>query len=225
MNEDSMATDQREGEQAELRLLQAWLAGDRNAGELLYDRYFDVVYRFFRSKVPEATQDLTQATMEALTRSGDRFEGRGTLRSFVLGVAVNVLRNHLRMRVRNRIDLSGETASCEDLGLGPFELVAGSQDQKLLVKALRRIPIEHQIVIELHYWEGLSSREIGDVLGISASTIRDRRQRAKVLLRQRLEQLMEGPQRVESTMVGLETWAAELRRRIEGRQSALGGQP
>jgi hypothetical protein len=71
----------------------------------------------------------------------------------------------------------------------------------------------------------LSSREIGDVLGISASTIRDRRQRAKVLLRQRLEQLMEGPQRVESTMVGLETWAAELRRRIEGRQSALGGQP
>jgi RNA polymerase sigma factor (sigma-70 family) len=208
-------------EHGDLRLLQAWTAGDRRAGEELYDRYFAIVYRFFRSKVPEATQDLTQATMEALTRSGSKFAGHGSFRSFVLGIAVNVLRHHLRSRGRDRIELNDEAVSCEDLGLGPFELVAGNEDQKLLVKALRRIPIKHQIVLELHYWEGLNSREIGEALGLSESTIRERRQRAKVLLRQQLERLMDGEQRIESTLVGLKTWAAELRRRL-GTSEAVG---
>lgn len=194
-------------------MLRAWIAGDRDAGERLYDRYFDTVYRFFRSKVPDATQDLTQATMEALIKDGHRFAGQGSFRSFVLGIAFNVFRRHLRSKGRDRIDFERE-ASCEDLGLGPFELVAGHQDQKLLVKALRRIPLEHQIIIELHYWEELSSREIGLVLDIPASTIRDRRQRAKELLRRQLEGMMVGEERVESSLVGLETWAAELRARI-----------
>ncbi|MCX4242455.1 RNA polymerase sigma factor [Paraliomyxa miuraensis] len=208
--------DEQPTEQQDRRLLQAWVAGDRRAGEQLYDRYFDVVYRFFRSKIPEATQDLTQTTMENLIKSGSNFQGTGSVRSFVLGIAVNVLRHHLRARGRDRLELDGEAASCEDLGLGPFELVAGNQDQKLLVKALRRIPLEHQIVVELHYWEGLNSREIGEALGVPASTIRDRRQRAKVLLRQRLGALMDGEQRVESTLMGLRTWAADLRRKIRG---------
>ncbi|MCH9687712.1 MAG: RNA polymerase sigma factor [Deltaproteobacteria bacterium] len=199
---------------ADVRLLRAWAAGDRNAGEALYDRYFDIVYRFFRCKVPDATADLTQATMEALIRSNHRFEGQGSFRSFVLGIAVNVLRNHLRSRGRSRIDFVGNDDSCEELGLGPFELVADDQDQKLLVKALRRIPIELQIVIELHYWEEMSSREIGVVLQAPASTIRARRQRAKVLLRRQLERMMSGPERVETTLVGLATWAEELRQRI-----------
>ncbi|MCH9683724.1 MAG: RNA polymerase sigma factor [Deltaproteobacteria bacterium] len=199
---------------ADICLLRAWAAGDRDAGETLYNRYFDVVYRFFRSKVPYATADLTQATMEALIKSDHRFEGQGSFRSFVLGIAVNVLRNHLRARGRSRIDFVGDDCSCEELGLGPFELVADDQDQKLLVKALRRIPIELQIVVELHYWEEMSSREIGVVLGVPASTIRDRRKRAKVQLRRQLERLMSGPLRVETTLVGLTTWANELRQRV-----------
>lgn len=211
----------------ELRLLRAWGAGDRRAGEELYGRYFPMVYRFFRSKVPVAAQDLTQSTMEALIKSAGRFEGKGSFRSFVLGIAVNVLRHYLRARGRNRIDLNGEEASCADLGLGPFEVVAGSQDQKLLVTALRRIPIEHQIVIELYYWEGMSNREIGAVLGVPTSTISDRRQRAKVLLRRQLEQMMDGEQRVASTLMGLKTWAAELWRQVgvpDGKDPGDGGQ-
>lgn len=209
--------DQHADRDEDLQLLRSWEAGDRRAGEKLYDRYFDIVYRFFRSKVPEHTQDLTQATMEALLQSSARFAATGSFRSFVLGIAYNVFRQHLRHRVRDRGRLTAQESSCEDLGLGPFEMVSGSQEQKLLVKALRRIPIEHQIVIELHYWEEMNSREIGAVLGVPASTVRDRRQRARMLLRRQLDALMDSDQRVESTLVGLQTWATAMRRHAQAR--------
>ncbi len=215
-------TNEARGDDVDLLRLRAWIAGDRAEGEQLYDKYFDITYRFFRSKAPNATKDLTQATMEALTRNGQKFEGSGSFRSYVLGIAFNVLRHHFRSRGRQRLEFNGEEASCEDLGLGPFEVVAIKEDQRLLVKALRRIPLHHQIVLELTYWEEMNSREVGVVLDVPASTIRDRLARGRDLLRQQLMLLHAKEDRVESTLIGLQTWAAELRGKF-GESPALRG--
>ena len=42
--------------------LRAWASGDRKAGELLFERHFEAVARFFRNKTDRDHDDLIQAT-------------------------------------------------------------------------------------------------------------------------------------------------------------------
>lgn len=205
----------------DVKLLEAWATGNRGAGQRLYRRYFYVVFRFFRSVDPSAAQDLTQQTMEQLIKSSGRFSGSGSFRSFVLGISYNVLRHHLRSRRRSRIDLPGDTSSCIDLGLGPLDLATANQEKKLLVKALRRISLRYQIVLELTYWEDMRAPEIAVVFGGKPhSTIREWRRQAKKALRAKLAELTNSDKRAESTMIGLETWA-DMPRLLK--EASLGG--
>src|SRR5262245_4038675 len=73
-------------------LLAAWRAGDRRAGEQLFDRHFKALTRFFRNKVTEGMDDLIQQTVLGLLEGKHEFRGEGSFRSFVFGVAYNVLR-------------------------------------------------------------------------------------------------------------------------------------
>lgn len=59
----------------------------------------------------------------------------------------------------------------------------------MIVDALRRIPVELQIALELHYWEGLSASEFADVLDIPLGTVKTRLRRAKQRLRAELVEL------------------------------------
>ena len=53
------------GMPTELELLDAWRAGDRDAGSALLERQFDGLFRFFRSKVaPESVGELVQQTAQ-----------------------------------------------------------------------------------------------------------------------------------------------------------------
>lgn len=197
------------------QLLYRWSVGDNNAGRVLYDRHYRVVQRFFRSKVPEASEDLSQKTWMAVHRSGHNMRKKGSFRAFLLGIARNQLLHHFRSNGRDRLVFNGEEHCCEDLRTGPFGRVAKCERYKHLVKALRRIPLDHQILIELYYWERMNSREISEVLGIPPSTIRQRKKRAMKELRDALQTLLNDDQRVETTMMGLNTWAEEIKRTIE----------
>ncbi len=152
--------------------------------------------------------------MEALVRSSARYSGEGSFRSFALGIARNVFRHHLRSCSRSRLSFNLEEWSCEALGLDPYERLLGDEGHRLLARGLRRIPVDHQIVIELHYWEGMNSFEIGAVLGVPASTIRDRRRRAEQLLRRELDSLGRADRSVETTLAGLQTWVDGIKRRV-----------
>ncbi len=200
----------------DLQLLNRWRTGDQTAGQRLCARYEGIVHRFFRSKAYEASSDLTQATMEALVKSSDRYCADGSFRSYALGIARNIFRHHLRSCSRSRLDFNLDQLSCEDLGIGPLDHLLDDEDTRHLARCLQRIPVHHQIVIELHYWEGLSSIEIGEVLGVPPSTIRDRRRNAVIVLRKQLEGSPIGGSCLEATLVGLRTWAEAIKADVLG---------
>ena len=56
---------------------------------------------------------------------------------------------------------------------------AQHEEQRLLLEALRRIPLDLQIAIELHYWEGMSGPDLAQVLDIPEGTVRSRLRRAR----------------------------------------------
>ncbi len=190
---------------SDAELFDAWSKGDRRSGAELFDRHFAAVARFFRNKVGDEFEDLVQQTFVACLEARARFRQDSSFRTFLFGIANNVLRNYFRSRRRDRLDLTEVTA--HDLGPGPATILSEAREQRLLREALRRIPIELQIILELYYWERLTAGEIGEIVGDGEYTIRNRLRRGKQLLREIMEELAVDPVELDTTWNGLETWA------------------
>lgn len=173
-------------------LLQAWTGGDDAAGERLYRRHFDALYRFFRTKVPEDYEDLIQTTMLECVRSRDRFRGDAPFRAFLFGVARNCLLHHLRSRFRDRLDFDASRSSMADLDPRPSTIAARNAEHHRLFEALRHLPVDLQTVLELHYWEDMSTRELAVMLDLPQGTIKSRLRRGREALREVLERMTLG---------------------------------
>jgi RNA polymerase sigma factor (sigma-70 family) len=195
----------------DVELLNRWRDGDLGAGDELFNRHFTSVHRFFRNKVQEeALEDLVQQTFMASVEGRERFRSDSTFRTYLFGVAHNLLRDHYRRQRKVEVLDFGET-SVEDVRVGPNTLIGRRQEQRLLLEALRRIPIDSQIVLELYYWEELSASQTAAVLGIPEGTVRGRVRKAKALLKKKLTVLARSAADLESTVQDLEGWAASLR--------------
>jgi len=195
-------------------LLTRWRAGDTPSGEVLFERYYDAVERFFLNKVASAAQDLVQETFIRCVESRERIRDNDQFRLYLFGIAYNVLSAHLRERYRGdrAIDL-GEVSVC-DLSPGPGSLVAGRREHRLLIEALRNLPVDDQVILELHYWEQLTTNQMAEVLGIPVGTARGRLQRARTRLEEVMQRLAESPEDLASTLARLDDWAAECRERL-----------
>lgn len=190
-------------------LLIAWRGGDREASGVLFDRYITSIGRFLRTKVGDDYEELLQQTFERCVEGQHRFRGEGTFRSYLFSIAGNVVREYLR---RDHAKDMEELSSVVDLNMpGPSTVAGARRENLILLQALRRIPIDDQIIFELFYWEPMNSAEIAEVLGIPRGTVRSRLRLAKERLRGHFEQLARNPAEFESTDGGLERWAAELR--------------
>jgi RNA polymerase sigma-70 factor (ECF subfamily) len=198
------------GWSVDVELLEAWRAGDVQAGAKLYDRHADVVARFFDNKVCVGASDLVQQTFLLLVESRDRIREGLTFRAFVLGIARNVLRDHARKLARGR-EVDPEVDAMIDLAPGPTTVIGSSREQRLLLAALRRLPLEHQVGLELFYWEDMDAGEIAQIMGISHSAMRSRLVKARALLREAMERLAESPEQLASTVDDLARWASQIR--------------
>ena len=194
----------------EVELLDAWRGGDLNAGNTLFERHYRAIYRFFHGRVSGELDDLVQTTFARCAASKDRLDGGGTFRGYAYAVARNVLREHYRAQQGAReIDFGSQSVT--DLGATPTALIAQQQEQRLLLEALRTIALDHQIALELSYWEGLSSRDLAGVLDVPVGTAKTRLRAARKALEARITELAASPEQLASTLGDLERWSAALR--------------
>jgi RNA polymerase sigma-70 factor (ECF subfamily) len=197
------------------QLLERWGAGDTVSGEALFERYYDMVERFFLNKVAGGVQDLVQETFMRCVEGRERIRDHDRFRTYMFAIAYNVLTAYLRERYRSdrAIDLA-EISMC-DVAPGPGSLIARQREHRLLIEALRAIPVEDQVILELHYWEQLTTNEMAEVMGIPIGTARGRLQRARTRLEEEMQRLAESPQDLASTVARLDDWAAECRERLD----------
>lgn len=196
---------------SDFELLDAWAAGDRTAGGELFRRHFRAVYRFFQNKIDRGTEDLVQQTFLGCIESRDRFRRESGFLTWLLATARNVLLLEYRRRRRKEERVDFGTMSAIDLGPSPASVVAEKVQHRLLLEALRSIPLDYQIALELNLWEGLTGPQLAEVLGISEPGVRSRLARAKDALRKRVTELQAAPDDLASTVADLEAWASSLR--------------
>lgn len=197
-------------------LLGAWKSGDSRSGELLFARYYDAVARFFGNKVSRDRADLVQATFSACLEKVAGLKDAASFRSFLFGIARFELLHYYRRKSRRETEFDAENTSVYDLDPTPSRIIAKHQEQRLLLEALRHIPLELQVVLELTYWEKLTSGEMADLLDIPEGTVKSRVRRARAKLDEQLALLADSPERLETTTSGLDRWAEALREQVIG---------
>ena len=119
------------------------------------------------------------------------------------------MRSHRR---DERLDFG--STSVHDLSPSPSRVVAERLEEQRLLEALRAIPLDLQMVLELHYWEGLSAPAIGEALELPVGTVKTRLRRGKQLLREQLEPEAEAGEPAEA--LSIEERARGLRRLFPG---------
>lgn len=140
-----------------------------------YEHYLDTVYRAAVHNAPTRAdaEDVTQEVFEALLRSGKDFRDGEHLKAWLLRVAVNKCRNLHRAKASQEVALSDG-------------LPALSQGPDSVLDEVRALPERYRSAIYLHYYEGYTAAEIGDILGAGRNTVLTWLSRGRQALRERM---------------------------------------
>lgn len=155
-------------------LMQRLAGGERSAFEALFVRYREPVWRFFRRRVsdPSRAEELAQDTFVGVLSGASRYQGRSAFRSYLFGVAFNVLMDW-RRRTRRFETLDAESAAA-----------APDVDAGIWVRtALARLEPEDREILMLREYEQLSYQELSEVLTLPVNTVKSRLFRARAAMR------------------------------------------
>jgi RNA polymerase sigma factor (sigma-70 family) len=201
-----MATDR--------ELFDAWCDGDTKAANELFERHARALFWFFRTKVGDAAaEDLLQETFLACIKNRDGFRHDAEFRTYLFAAARSRLINHLQRVAPREARIEPEATSLADLGVSFGSVLDKQAADRRLLAALRQLPLDLQIAIELFYFEELRGEEVADVLGVPRPTARRRLQLARKQLREALARVGEDPSAIETTITDLQSWARRLRER------------
>lgn len=173
-------------------LLDAWRAGDQSAGSELFQRHFNRLRRFFRTKVPiNDVEDLIQRTLMSCLESVAGFRGDAKFQTYLFTIARRELYGYIRRKTRDQVadGLDETVSSIRDLGISPSRAALALQEHQLIAEAMQTLPVDFQVTLELYYWEQLRGPELAEVLQISPATVRTRLHRAREALRSSLQRL------------------------------------
>lgn len=168
-------------------LLDRWQAGEAAAGQTLLARHFDSLCGFFESKCGQDADDLVQRTMLACVATQQNFRRQSSFRTYLFAVARNELFRYLRARHRDGARLDFLTTSIAEIVTTPASRLARDADRQRIVEALRTLPVEQQVLLEMRYWQDLEADALAEILDLTANAVRVRLHRARTALRERLD--------------------------------------
>lgn len=189
----------------DLLVLDRWCAGDTTAGNTLFRRHFPALYRFFEHKTDGDIDDLVQETFLQCLKSREKFKRQSTFRTYLFAIARHVLFHHWRKRVPGNTMLDFEDVSIASLSTSLATRLARNEDRARLLSALRSLPVEQQLLLELFYWEGFEREQLAEVFGVETATIGSRLTRARQMLHRNLAAVT-----TLSIDSGFDTWARGL---------------
>ncbi len=183
-------------ERSDEELLAAYVRGDEHAFTQLVERHLKTVYSFVVRCVGDEqdAEDIVQETFLKAWKNAKTYrEEASKFKTWVLRIARNAAIDHLRKRKHvpfsafdtdEGVNMLAETVP--DTEALPDEQFAKAQDVELLNRALLTLPPEAREILLLHYTNGLTFLEIGEMLQQPQNTVKSRHHRAVLSLRKAL---------------------------------------
>lgn len=163
--------------------------GDPAGAEALFARHAQAILRFagrMTGNQAEA-EEICQEVFVRLIDRCEQFDGRGSVASWLLSIAANACRDHLRRgRRRSALPL---LAAVEVEAAGPSAIAAlvDEEGARIVRAALAGLSIEQREALILARYHELPYAEIGRTLGISEGAVKTRVFRAMEILKDRLQ--------------------------------------
>ena len=139
-------------------------------------RYLDMVYRialnWFRN--PADAEDAAQNAMLRLWRTDTEFQGEDHLRHWLVRVTLNECKRMSAHPWRRRTV--------------PPEPAFSDPARQTLYQEVMELPVKYRVPLYLYYYEGYKVDEVGELLGLNASTVQTRLARARAKLKTQLKE-------------------------------------
>jgi RNA polymerase sigma-70 factor (ECF subfamily) len=167
--------DEPEGtDSTDLELVERGRKGDDSSLTALVHRHHGAAYRLARSmtKDDDAAQDVVQDAFLKAFRALDGFRGDASFRTWLLTITANEARGALRRSVRLRVTGLDDIAPVASGAVSPADAAVRADESTRARRMLETLPEKQRLSIALRIDEGLSFREIGEVIGSSEGAAR-----------------------------------------------------
>lgn len=170
-------------------LMRRAAAGDETAFRELVERWEQQVFGFLYHMTgsTEDALDLRQDTFVRVHREAGRYRPEGRFRPWLMRIAGNLARSHLRRRRvigwvgfdPRRHDRAGQAPS-------PEKELERQEQRELVRRALAALPARQREAVVLRRYQELSQREIAAAMGVSEGAVESLLARAAATLRRML---------------------------------------
>jgi RNA polymerase sigma-70 factor (ECF subfamily) len=183
----------------EQALIERCRAGDVGAFEPLVERYRQRVYRLAYNVLRDGEEawDVAQEAFVRAWQNLGSFRGQSQFYTWLFRITVNVASDRVRARAAQgrafgteRVEEEEWGRTLEDQGESPEDTASRAELRERIRQGLARLSEQHRTIIMLSDLEGLSYREIADVLDIPMGTVMSRLHNARKRLREALGPLV-----------------------------------
>jgi RNA polymerase sigma-70 factor (ECF subfamily) len=156
----------------EVELIRRAQLGDRDAFTVLIEHYWDRLYRwlYHLTHHQQSAEDLAQETFLKAFAHLDSFRRGTNFQAWLYRIAYNTFLNQRRNVTRMTRQPFPETLPADVAS--PEELAISHETLQLLARAVGRLPSEFRAALLLRVEQGLSFREIADILETTEQTAR-----------------------------------------------------
>ena len=180
------------------RMMLRRIADDRDvaAMELMYNQYRPRLTSFLRrlSRDDGLIEEAYNEVMIKVWDKAHQYQGRSKVSSWIFTIAHRTcLRMVLKQQKREQlVELAGDDlpdvavgpSGTGDVGAGADSMFDGAQ----MNAAIKKLPTKQRMVIELCYFEGYSTEEIGQIVGCPTNTVKTRLHHARKKIQTFLQQ-------------------------------------
>lgn len=148
---------------------------DQKAFETIYEQNFDIVYRFVFSRVgkKELTEDLVSETFLSLIDSIHKYNGKSKLSTFVIGIALNKIRQYCSQTKNQPVVLLDEDCPIfQDKEQDVPDEKKENELAKMLSNVLSKLSKKYRDVLTERFIKGNSIKISAKNLGLSEANLR-----------------------------------------------------
>ncbi|UCE40570.1 MAG: sigma-70 family RNA polymerase sigma factor [Candidatus Aminicenantes bacterium] len=179
-------------QQTDEELMLRYKDGDKNAFEILYQRYEKPVLDFIYRMLIDATvaESLCQEAFYRVVKSKKKYKATAQFKTWLFQIALNLCRDRLRrMKHRSHLSLNKPlmaqndgTIELQDLILDPspgvIENFESGELGSQVKAAIASLPEEEHLVVVMKEYQGMSYSEIAEVLDCPIGTLKSHNYRA-----------------------------------------------